>query len=233
MGVLTERVLLRVRTLRGSVLLGAGASEGRGLWRAGPRLETGCPKGRALLGSGVPKGRGLPRAGRRLRAEAPRRRALIWAEAAKGRGLASAGRRPGLGTSRGGGVLGVEAVRGRGRLGGGGGGGGAGGGGGGGEGAGGGGGRGGERAVESGSPLGAGRGKLPEGVELSVYRIVQEALTNVVKHAAPARCLVSVVDDGRVVRIEVADDGPGHRTLPGKGTGHGLIRSEEHTSELQ
>jgi len=85
----------------------------------------------------------------------------------------------------------------------------------------------GERAVESGSPLGAGRGKLPEGVELSVYRIVQEALTNVVKHAAPARCLVSVVDDGRVVRIEVADDGPGHRTLPGKGTGHGLIGMRE------
>lgn len=62
---------------------------------------------------------------------------------------------------------------------------------------------------------------------MSVYRIVQEALTNVVKHAAPARCLVSVVDDGRVVRIEVADDGPGHRTLPGKGTGHGLIGMRE------
>ncbi|MGN9781941.1 sensor histidine kinase [Nonomuraea sp. ZG12] len=69
--------------------------------------------------------------------------------------------------------------------------------------------------------------RLPEGVELSVYRIVQEALTNVVKHAAPAHCWVSVVDDGRSVRIEVRDDGPGHRTLPGEGLGHGLIGMRE------
>ncbi|GGP11464.1 hypothetical protein GCM10012278_55170 [Nonomuraea glycinis] len=69
--------------------------------------------------------------------------------------------------------------------------------------------------------------RLPEGVELSVYRIVQEALTNVVKHAAPARCWVSVVDDGRSVRIEIRDDGPGHRTVPGEGLGHGLIGMRE------
>lgn len=69
--------------------------------------------------------------------------------------------------------------------------------------------------------------RLPEGVELSVYRIVQEALTNVVKHAAPAHCWVSVVDDGRSVRIEVRDDGPGRRTLPGEGLGHGLIGMRE------
>ncbi|MFG1689944.1 sensor histidine kinase [Nonomuraea sp. NPDC049269] len=69
--------------------------------------------------------------------------------------------------------------------------------------------------------------ELPEGVELSVYRIVQEALTNVVKHAAPARCRVSVVADMREVRIEVIDDGPGRRTLPVEGTGHGLIGMRE------
>ncbi|NRQ38999.1 sensor histidine kinase [Nonomuraea sp. NN258] len=70
-------------------------------------------------------------------------------------------------------------------------------------------------------------GELPDGVELSVYRIVQEALTNVVKHAAPARCRASVTGDGRVVRVEVLDDGPGRRTLPGGGTGHGLIGMRE------
>ncbi|MEU6729601.1 histidine kinase [Nonomuraea wenchangensis] len=69
--------------------------------------------------------------------------------------------------------------------------------------------------------------RLPEGIELAVYRIVQEALTNVIKHAAPARCRVSVLGDGRDVRIEVIDDGPGRRTLPSTGAGHGLIGMRE------
>jgi signal transduction histidine kinase len=68
---------------------------------------------------------------------------------------------------------------------------------------------------------------LPQGVGLSVYRIVQEALTNVVKHAAFARCRVDVEAGGGQVRIEVADDGPGHRTLPAHAEGHGLIGMRE------
>ncbi|MEO3802772.1 sensor histidine kinase [Nonomuraea sp. B1E8] len=71
------------------------------------------------------------------------------------------------------------------------------------------------------------RDRLPEGAGLSVYRIVQEALTNVAKHAAPARCRVSVVADGKDVRIEVMDDGPGRRTSLSAGTGHGLIGMRE------
>ncbi|MER5323891.1 sensor histidine kinase [Streptosporangium roseum] len=67
---------------------------------------------------------------------------------------------------------------------------------------------------------------LPEGVELSVYRIVQEALTNVVRHAAPARCRVVVEADGREARVEVTDDGPGYRVLPGQ-PGHGLAGMRE------
>ncbi|WP_440070853.1 histidine kinase [Streptosporangium sp. OZ121] len=70
---------------------------------------------------------------------------------------------------------------------------------------------------------------LPEGVELSVHRIVQEALTNVVRHAAPARCRVSVEASGGEVRVEVADDGPGERVLPG-GPGHGLIGMRERVA---
>ncbi|MEU4536016.1 sensor histidine kinase [Streptosporangium sp. NPDC023825] len=70
---------------------------------------------------------------------------------------------------------------------------------------------------------------LPEGVELSVYRIVQEALTNVVRHASPARCRVSVEASGGEVRVEVADDGPGERVLPG-GPGHGLIGMRERVA---
>lgn len=69
--------------------------------------------------------------------------------------------------------------------------------------------------------------RLSDGVGLSVYRIVQEALTNVVKHAAPTRCRVSVLVDGKDVRIEVVDGGPGRRTLPSDGAGHGLIGMRE------
>ncbi|MFG2091043.1 MULTISPECIES: sensor histidine kinase [unclassified Spirillospora] len=69
-------------------------------------------------------------------------------------------------------------------------------------------------------------GELPEGVALSAYRIVQEAVTNVVKHAAPAHCHVRVEADGLRLRIDVTDDGPGVRVLPG-GDGHGLIGMRE------
>ncbi|MGW4978927.1 sensor histidine kinase [Streptomyces mirabilis] len=58
----------------------------------------------------------------------------------------------------------------------------------------------------------------PDGVALTAFRIVQEALTNVVKHAAPTRCLVNVTAQDGVLTIGVTDDGPGagHRpTVPG------------------
>lgn len=75
----------------------------------------------------------------------------------------------------------------------------------------------------------SGMDRLPEGIGLSVYRIVQEALTNVVKHAAPAKCRVVVEGDEREVRIEVTDDGPGGRVLPRR-PGHGLIGIRERVS---
>ncbi|MEV0645005.1 sensor histidine kinase [Phytomonospora sp. NPDC050363] len=71
---------------------------------------------------------------------------------------------------------------------------------------------------------------LPDGVALAVYRIVQEALTNVVKHAAPADCRVVVTGREGEVRIEVTDDGPGHRALPERFSdepGHGLAGMRE------
>ncbi|SDJ31362.1 Signal transduction histidine kinase [Actinokineospora alba] len=68
---------------------------------------------------------------------------------------------------------------------------------------------------------------LPDGVGLSVYRIVQEALTNVVRHAAPARCQVTVDGTEGVVTIDVTDDGPGGSVA---GSGHGLIGMRERVS---
>jgi signal transduction histidine kinase len=67
---------------------------------------------------------------------------------------------------------------------------------------------------------------LPARVELSAYRIVQESLTNVVKHAGPgARTCVRLTNDGRSLLVEVTDDGSGATVLPG--AGHGLVGMRE------
>jgi signal transduction histidine kinase len=56
---------------------------------------------------------------------------------------------------------------------------------------------------------------LPAGLDLSAYRIVQEALTNVVKHAGSgARCTVHLGYDDGVLAIRVTDDGGAATTLP-------------------
>src|SRR5829696_9838265 len=74
------------------------------------------------------------------------------------------------------------------------------------------------------------RPPLPAGVDLSAYRIVQEALTNVVKHAGPARAQVVVGYGDQEVTVEVIDDGRGVVTSVSDGragTGHGLIGMRE------
>ena len=61
---------------------------------------------------------------------------------------------------------------------------------------------------------------LPPAVNVSAYRIVQEALTNVLKHAGPARAEVTVGCAPSAVTIEVTDDGPGNPASPAvKGAG--------------
>jgi signal transduction histidine kinase len=74
---------------------------------------------------------------------------------------------------------------------------------------------------------------LPAGLDLSAYRIVQEALTNVVKHAGPARAQVVVGYGDHEVRVEVTDDGRGAATSASDGragTGHGLIGMRERVA---
>ncbi|MBX9390322.1 sensor histidine kinase [Streptomonospora nanhaiensis] len=72
---------------------------------------------------------------------------------------------------------------------------------------------------------------LSEQVGAAVYRIVQESVTNVVKHAAPARCAVRVEAARGRVRVEVTDDGPGARVLPAAAEGgHGLIGMRERVA---
>jgi signal transduction histidine kinase len=64
---------------------------------------------------------------------------------------------------------------------------------------------------------------LPPGVALTVYRIVQESLTNVLKHAGPgARAAVTVVRSESSVRVSVHDDGAGP-SGPAASTAHGIV----------
>ena len=70
--------------------------------------------------------------------------------------------------------------------------------------------------------------ELPAGLDLTAFRIVQEALTNVRRHAAAASMVTVRLDfAGDNLRIDVRDDGPGAATAAGAGGGHGLIGMRE------
>jgi signal transduction histidine kinase len=76
----------------------------------------------------------------------------------------------------------------------------------------------------SGSPL-------PAAVELAAYRIVQEALTNVARHARAHRVTVRIVHgagDGDGVSVEVTDDGRGGSAEPG----NGIVGMQERAAAL-
>ncbi|EXU61856.1 histidine kinase [Streptomyces sp. PRh5] len=64
---------------------------------------------------------------------------------------------------------------------------------------------------------------LPPGVDLTAYRIVQEALTNVTKHAGTGSARVRLVWNRDRVTITVADDGGGARTAPAAATGPSAV----------
>jgi signal transduction histidine kinase len=70
--------------------------------------------------------------------------------------------------------------------------------------------------------------ELPAGIELSAYRIVQEALTNALKHAGNAHARVSIRYRPESLEIEVADDGDG--AAAGHGGGHGLVGMRERVA---
>jgi signal transduction histidine kinase len=83
---------------------------------------------------------------------------------------------------------------------------------------------------------------LPGGVELSVYRIAQEALTNVLKHSHPRRVTVTLAFRSSRLELEVVDDGTtaadsaaagrsgDKRAAPG--SGHGLVGMRERVAVL-
>jgi signal transduction histidine kinase len=74
---------------------------------------------------------------------------------------------------------------------------------------------------------------LSPAADLSAYRIVQEALTNVVRHAGPTRAKVQISYRPDEVSIEVVDDGPSGQAPPPiarPGSGHGLIGMRERAA---
>jgi signal transduction histidine kinase len=70
---------------------------------------------------------------------------------------------------------------------------------------------------------------LPAGVDLSAYRIVQEALTNALKHAGRAEAEVIVRYDAAAVELEILDNGIGPHTRV-NGSGHGLVGMRERVA---
>jgi signal transduction histidine kinase len=66
---------------------------------------------------------------------------------------------------------------------------------------------------------------LPRGIDLSAYRIVQEGLTNALKHARASRANVTVRYDPDELQIEVRDNGKGNSRSDG--LGHGLVGIRE------
>jgi signal transduction histidine kinase len=71
------------------------------------------------------------------------------------------------------------------------------------------------------------RDPVPSGVELTVYRLVQEALTNTVKHAAGADVRVCVDHRGDHLDVEVTDTGGPPGASAGAGSGRGLLGLRE------
>jgi signal transduction histidine kinase len=81
--------------------------------------------------------------------------------------------------------------------------------------------------------------QLSPALELSIFRVVQEALTNVVKHAPGASATVDLAVSDQAVRIEVTDDGGPARlqgdvgcphAAVGSNLGHGIVGMRERTS---
>ena len=84
-----------------------------------------------------------------------------------------------------------------------------------------------ELEVDLGYETGRTSARHVEQIESTIYRLVQEALTNVIKHAEARRVRVEVTDHDEVIELRVTDDGRGFdRDAPGDG-GFGLLGMRE------
>ena len=81
------------------------------------------------------------------------------------------------------------------------------------------------RPPRSASPVDGDRFPLPRALDLSAYRIIQEGLTNALKHAHASHADVTVHYGSNELQIEIRDDGRGTATTDG--LGHGLVGMRE------
>jgi len=72
--------------------------------------------------------------------------------------------------------------------------------------------------------------RLPSNIEVTLYRVAQEALTNIIRHAAPSRASVVLLRQNGEVTLMVEDDGRGFDTANGSNGTLGLIGMEERVS---
>ena len=91
-----------------------------------------------------------------------------------------------------------------------------------------------EQAREAGLPVDVrieGEAKeLPAGVDLTAYRLVQEALTNAIKHAQATSAQVFVRYEDGAVELQVVDDGRGASDGSSESGGHGLVGMRERVT---
>ncbi|MER7477586.1 sensor histidine kinase [Streptomyces sp. NPDC126510] len=76
------------------------------------------------------------------------------------------------------------------------------------------------------------RRPLPPGVELSAYRIVQEALSNALRHAPGARITVRLAYEPDGLEVEIVNGRPTGPPPPSTGAGHGLLGMRERVAML-
>jgi signal transduction histidine kinase len=74
--------------------------------------------------------------------------------------------------------------------------------------------------------------ELASDARLTVYRVAQEALTNIRKHAQPERVEISLTFDDRGTELTIQDHSAGNRIASGDGTGYGLTGMRERAELL-
>lgn len=72
--------------------------------------------------------------------------------------------------------------------------------------------------------------RLPPGLDLTAYRIVQEATTNILKHSRARHATIEVLRASNALHITISDDGDGDDAKHANGSGHGLVGMRERVA---